>query len=281
MKNLRVSSQVPDDFFDSVVDSKRNSATDPNYKTRLASYKPNVRNHFRDYDSRFFSSTLASISPVGYVGQEKADFLKLYRYRDNIFQRLKTEVTTSSSGRIINTCQNCTINAVNSLDHVIPKEELSEFSVHPKNLFPSCGECNGIKNRFWRNGGRLIFLNLYSDILPDLQYLFPTVTFINNLPEVSFSIANTNGISPALYSIIETHYSDLRLLERFELNSNEVITNLENQVLSNKGRLPRQEVIDSIVEHHNLNRGTLGHNHWKSLLSIELTKCQLYMDSLF
>lgn len=281
MKNLNVSAQIPNDFFDSAINAKNYSSSDPDYKTRLETYKANIRNHFDDYNNRYSINTLGSVIPAGYEGQEKKDLLKLYSYGNKLFQGLKTEVTTTPSNRIINTCQNCTINEVNSLDHIIPKEELSEFSVHPKNLFPSCSQCNGKKNRFWRNGNQLLFLNLYIDYLPDLQYLFVSSNFTNGFPEVDFSISNPNGIDPVLFSIIETHYDRLDLIKRFKLNSNEVITNLENQILSNKTRLPREEVIDSIVEYHNRNRNSLGYNHWKSLLSIELTNCRPYMDSLF
>ncbi len=281
MKNLDVSSEVPDDFFDSVVSTKRNSAQDPNYKTRLESYKPNIRNHFTDYSTRFNNNSLALINPQGYVDPVKADLLRLYKYDTPLMQKLKVEVTTSDTGRIINTCQNCTINSVNSLDHIIPKEELSEFSVHPKNLFPSCSECNGKKNRFWKNGGQLLFLNLYTHTLPNLQFLFPTISYTNGLPEVDFSLANPNGVDAVLYSIIETHYTRLNLLNRFKMNSNEVITNVEHQILANKNILARQQIIDVIIEQNNRNRATLGFNHWKSLLSIELTSCNPYMDSLF
>ena len=281
MKNLNVSSEVPDDFFDSVVSSKKNSLQDPNYKTRLESYKPNIRTHFTDYSTRFNNDSLALINPQGYTDPTKADLLRLYKYDSKLMQKLKVEVTTSDNGRIINTCQNCTINSVNTLDHIIPKEEFSEFSVHPKNLFPSCSECNGKKNMFWKNGSQLFFLNPYTNTLPNLQYLFPTVIYSDGLPEVDFSLANPNGVDAVLYSIIDTHYTRLNLLNRFKLNSNEVITNTEHQILANKNILPRQQIIDVIKEQNNRNRITLGFNHWKSLLAIELTNCQPYMDSLF
>ncbi|WP_339629667.1 hypothetical protein [uncultured Maribacter sp.] len=281
MNNLNVSSEDPDDFFDRVLASKKNSAKDVNYKSRVNTYKPNIRRHFADYNYRFISGSLGATTSQGYVDPVKKDLLRLYRYDTPLMQKLKVEVTTSSNDRIINTCQNCTINAVNSLDHVLPKEELSEFSVHPKNLFPSCTECNGKKNKFWQDGGQLLFLNLYTDTLPNLQYLFVSVSFVDGLPGCKFTIGNPNGIDPLLYSVIETHYTRLGLLRRFEMNTNEVITNIEHQILVNKGRLPRQDIIDVIIEHNNLNRSSLGFNHWKSLLSIELTNCQPYMDTLF
>lgn len=281
MKNLNVSSEVPSEFFDSVLASKKNTSGDPTYKARVNEYKANIINHFADYDLRFLNNTLATITPQGYSGQEKEDLLRLYKYGSKPMQRLKVEVTTDINNRIINTCQNCTINAVNSLDHVTPKEELSEFAVHPKNLFPSCTQCNGKKSIYWRSGGQLLFLNLYTDILPNVQYLFVNINYVDNLPLANFSLVNTAGINSALFSTIETHYDRLNLLKRFALSSNEVITDVESEILANKNKLPRQDVIDSVVEHHNLNRNELGFNHWKSLLSIELTNCVPYMDALF
>ncbi len=281
MKNLNCSNKTPIDFFDEVLKSKRNSSKDPTYKTRVESYKPEINVHFTDYNNRYSNGTLIEITPKGYTGQTKDDLLDLYKYKNSVIQKLKTEVTTYGTNRTINTCQNCTINPINSIDHIIPKEEVSEFSVHPKNLFPSCTECNSIKNKFWRDGSQFLFLNLYIDPLPNLQFLFPVVNFVRETPDINFSINNPNGINPQLYSVILSHYTRLKLISRFKLDSDGVVSDLEFRISSLKNRLDQQGVIDSILEFENSKRNSSGYNYWKSLLTIELIKCQPYMDSLF
>lgn len=281
MINLKTYEVNSDDFFDSVLNSKRNSKKDPDYKERVEGFKPNVRTHFSDYDLRFSNGTLADITLQDYDGQVKKDLLKLYSYRNSVIQELKTKVTTSDAGRVINTCQNCTINSVNSLDHIVPKEEASEFSVHPKNLFPSCTECNDKKNKFWRDGGQFIFLNLYTFTLPNVQYLFPQINYTNGIPIVKFEILNSNNITQNVFDVIERHYDRLDLQSRFTLKSDEVISELECNIGSLKGLLPRQQVLDSIVDSENQKRIIFGHNYWKSLLTIELTRCVDFMDDLF
>ncbi|SFZ94449.1 hypothetical protein SAMN05428642_104187 [Flaviramulus basaltis] len=281
MRNLDCSQEVPNDFFDTVLASKRNSNKDPDYTLRVEGYKPNVRLHFDDYNLRFGSNTLVGINPIGYNGQVRDDLLKLYKYDNSVIQKLKTEITTSINGRIINSCQNCTINAVNSLDHIVPKEEASEFSVHPKNLFPSCSQCNGIKNRFWRENGQFLFLNLYTDSLPNLQYLFPIVNYNNGVPEINFSINNPNGIDGHLYNIISSHYTRLDLINRFILDADGVVSDLQYRIHSLKGELSRQQIIDSIINYENAKRANNGYNYWKSLLTIELVNCKALMDFFF
>lgn len=76
----------------------------------------------------------------------------------------------------MDTCQYCTLNSVNTLDHIIPKENYPEYAVHPKNLFPACSQCNSKKSNKWLdNNNNFEFINLYSHDLPNLQYLLQTL----------------------------------------------------------------------------------------------------------
>jgi hypothetical protein len=84
-----------------------------------------------------------------------------------------------------------------------------------------------------------------------------------------------------VFDVIERHYDRLDLQSRFTLKSDEVISELECNIGSLKGLLPRQQVLDSIVDSENQKRIIFGHNYWKSLLTIELTRCVDFMDDLF
>ncbi|WP_010181243.1 hypothetical protein [Aquimarina agarilytica] len=281
MKNIKHSLINPHDFFDDVLSSKRNSSSDPDYKLRIEKLKPNIKRLFNNYDDKFSNRELALINPIGYTGRDKQDLLKLYKYGTKPFQKLKVEITTDENNIINNTCQNCSINEVNTLDHFVPKEEICEFSVHPKNLFPSCSFCNGKKNRFWRDESGTLFLNLYCDTIPDIQYLFVKLTFNSGEIEFEFYLENINRIQEDLFSLIESHYLKLGLLSRFKLSSNEVISDLEHTIISNRHLAPKQDIIDSIKAKHNLNRRKLGFNYWKSILSLALIDCEKYVDSIF
>ena len=161
MNNLKNSTINAITFFDDVVNLKKNTKSDPTYKVRVNLLRNDIQNKFNEYDTLFVKNNLVTINPFGYTNQDKVDLLKLYSYQSKIIQKLKNSITTTEHNRIINTCQNCTISEVNSFDHIIPKNEFPEFSVNPKNLFPSCTICNGYKSEVWRHNGTNLFLNLY------------------------------------------------------------------------------------------------------------------------
>lgn len=280
MRNLKNKDLEPIDFFDKILSNKRNSNKDRSYKDRVKNLRPNVSLKYDEYDNFFKNDNLVSLASHGYNGSDKEDLLKMYNYSNSVIQKLKTDITTEK-GRIINTCQNCTINEVNTLDHLIPKGEFCEFSVHPKNLFPSCNQCNGYKNDYWRVNGSNLFLNLYINTLPDIQYLFISVNYINNFLEINFSVDNRNNIDIDLYKIIDSHYNKLHLMNRFKLNSHDVISDLVHSINIFKKVLDRNVLLDTIRDKINLDRTKLGFNHWESLLKLELLNTANYMDSLF
>ncbi|WP_220491502.1 MULTISPECIES: hypothetical protein [unclassified Pseudoalteromonas] len=58
------------------------------------------------------------------------------------------------------------------MDHVLGQTEFPEYSVHPKNLFPCCSDCNRKKSdKFVDDKGSQLFLNLFIDDLPKSHYL--------------------------------------------------------------------------------------------------------------
>ena len=150
MRNLKAFTDDSFAFYQNVVKNKRNSVKDPTYKARLTPLEANVKAQYVEYDKEFKTDTLPALNAIGYIGQSKEDLIALYSYSNSIMQALKNKLTTNEFNRKVNTCQHCTIGEVNSFDHMVPKGEFAEFAVHPKNLIPSCGKCNGYKSTIWR-----------------------------------------------------------------------------------------------------------------------------------
>ena len=145
MRKLKAYEQNCFDFHKKVLASKNNTKKDPKYKGRVENLDGDVTQQFNLYDSLFAINNLPLITNRPFDVQSTEDLKKLYSYDLNAIQKLKIKLTTTEAGRIVNTCQNCTINQVNSFDHFVPQSEFPEFSVNPKNLFPSCTECNSKK----------------------------------------------------------------------------------------------------------------------------------------
>lgn len=277
MLNLKHYSENAADFLTEVIKGKRSSPKDPDYKTRIDALAAGLKSHFTTYDTSFAADSLQLLSPVGYAGTDKSDIIALYSYHSAIMQKLKLGVTTIELKRVVSSCQNCTIGEINSFDHTVPQTEFPEFVVHPKNLFPSCSRCNSHKSKIWREKGNRLFLNLYIDKLPSLQYLFITINVKPGDIEASFSVSNPNGISKPLFDRISYHYEKLYLCARFSENIDKVVTPLKHCISSSLQSLTIEEAVDVAIETSNRNRKSFGFNYWKSLLELELLSSSVFL----
>jgi hypothetical protein len=270
MRNLKPYDGSTTDFFDSVIAGRNKSKKDPHYLTRIAGYRLDVLTAYKEFDVHFTANTLMAAASAGHKSPVKEDLIKLYHYKAKIFQDLKTKLTTDEYKRLINTCQNCTINAVNSFDHLLPKDDFSEFAVNPKNLFPSCTECNGYKSTNYQSGGNALFLNLTLDILPNEQYLFAKAVVSGAEIEVEYELDNPNGIAPGVFGVIASHYGRLHLTKRFNENSGDIITELINSILTYKDELSETKVRETVISKAERDMKKFGKNYWKARAVIAL-----------
>lgn len=277
MKNLNTHTDPAIDFFDNVLAAKNRTDKDPTYNTRISLLRPNIEATYTLYDVAFATNNLVTMAAHGYIAPPKDDLLKMYSYKNKPFQKLKTAITTTAKNRIINTCQNCTINEINSFDHLLPKDEFPEFAVNPKNLFPSCTQCNGYKSTIWRYNGATLFLNLYLDILPIEQYLFVDVTVTDTIDAI-FIVENRSNINPQTFALISSHYERLHLTDRFRLNRDDVVSELINTIKEMTLMLTEQQIREVLINKSNRDRQNLGSNYWKSILAIELINSHAFFE---
>jgi 5-methylcytosine-specific restriction endonuclease McrA len=280
MKNLNFYKDEAFAFHQSIITSKRATQNDPEIRNRLLALNNGIEKLYKSYKLKFDNNTLELLKPDGYNEQSKIDLLSLYSFKSTIIQKFKKGITTTATNRMINTCQNCTIGEVSSFDHILPKEEFTEFVVNPLNLFPSCSVCNSAKGKYWMRNGQRIFLNLYLDQLPDLQYLFVKVSYADSTFITDFTVKNPNGIDPILFDIIESHYHSLHLTKRFSDYNDKVIPKFQNSLKPYIGKLPLEDIIKTAKETIELNRTFLGHNYWESILELELLNNSNFLDSL-
>ena len=272
MRNLKPTSKESFDFHKKVIEKKSIKSGDLTYKNRLTSLNSKIESLYQLYQENFNKNSLEKLIAYNYTGKDKEDLISLYRYNAKFFQDLKVEVTTTADKRAILTCQNCTIGAVTSFDHVLPKDEFCEFVVNPLNLFPSCTNCNSIKSKNWFINGKRIYLNLYLDILPKVQYLFVDVKFEDLSFKTEFRIENKFSIDPDFFEIIYSHYDRLKLCKQFSDHCDKVITPLINDFRAYSKKLPFDEIVATTIEKEELNRNFFGYNYWYSILTLEIIK---------
>lgn len=281
MKNINNSKRNSLDFHKAIVKSKNVTKVDPDFKNRLIALDSDIELLFNNYQFNFDRNCLEKTVPKLFIEKSKNDLLSLYSYKSKLIQNLKAEITTTETNRIINTCQNCTLSEINSFDHILPKEEFCEFVVNPLNLFPSCTICNSYKGKYWSDNGKRIYLNLYLDKLPDLQYLFVDIEYEKETFGLRFYLENKYGINSELFSLIESHYKKLNLLERFSNNGDKVISPLQNQIKPYMKLLDINQIKTMSIETSNLNRNNFGFNYWESILQLNLINNSDFINSLY
>ena len=280
MRNLNHSKKDCLDFHKAVVSSKNVTKLDPTLKIRLLSLENDIELLYNNYKLKFDANCLEKTVSNSFPASNKNDLLSLYNYKSKLIQELKSEITTTETNRIINTCQNCTLSEINSFDHILPKEEFSEFVVNPLNLFPSCTICNSYKGKIWNQNGNKIYLNLYLDNLPQLQYLYVDIEYEKNTFGLKFYLENKFGIEDGLFSLIKSHYERLHLLKRFSDNGDKVISPLRNQIKPYLKLLDINEIKSMSIETSNLNRTVFGFNYWQSILELSLINNTNFINSL-
>lgn len=273
MLNLKPFTDDSFSFYEGITASKRNSQNKPKLRQELEAISDIQRKNFKHYDEVFCSNDLSTIKPAQYNNIDKSNLQSLYKYDKKQIQKLKNILTEHPKDvtRILSTCQNCTINEVDSMDHILAKSAFPEFSVHPKNLFPCCGTCNRKKSdKFIDNKGKQIFLNLFLDNLPHSRYLF--VKFDKNwFPR--FELKKPDDVSNESFDLIQSHYFHLDLLNRFSDASGKYITKLQYEIKNYGANLVVQKTEEYCAD-LSLH---LGFNHREIVLHRELMKSDQFI----
>lgn len=280
MINLKAYAGSSNEFLDKVIASKRKKKDEksPYYKDRVLDMTPLIYTQYKIYDLEHLKNNLISLKQINFSESQKDDLLELYRYSSKPFIELKNQLTQLPNNRFFNTCQYCTINSINTLDHIVPKSKFPEYAVHPKNLFPACSECNSSKTEKWLKNNTLEFLNLYLDQLPDKQYLFVNIKNSNGTFDVNFYLENRNNIDTEKFERIFRHFTNLNLLERFNKKSNEIISEFENTILPNVKSLGLEECLTYVKNKINLERNRIGINHYKNVIELELCEGNAFRE---
>lgn len=94
-------------------------------------------------------------------------------------------------------CPFCSHRQPRTLDHYLPKETFSEFSIFSANLVPCCRDCNSEKL------GRVLseeeqLLHPYFDSISDFDWLDCDISYMNGAPIYRFFVANIGIPEPLL-----------------------------------------------------------------------------------
>ncbi len=144
------------------------------------------------------------------------------------------------------------------MDHILPHQQYKEYSVHARNLIPCCTDCN-------RRKDEEEILNLYTDILPEVEYLFMDVQANGDTLSCSFRLDNSQGfVHPALFARIMKHYNRLSLFDRMKDMAESHLTRFVIQINKQYFEAGKDSVVDTILEEVVELRKAYGFNYWEA-----------------
>ncbi len=278
MRNLTPFSDQSFPVFENAVNRKIDLVS----RNALQMAFPTMRIRFAEYDQQFIANTLEMIAVDGVHSGIRVNLLGMYSYNNEAVSGLRRNLEQLQPKTIRYTCQYCTLETAEEMDHVVGQAEFPEFTLHPKNLIPACSKCNRNKGQYWRVNNVRNILNLYLDTLPQIQYLFLDV-YIDQFNDLDFSFRLNRDptISEGLWSLLQRHFTKLDLLQRMKKeaikNLTEFQVRIRNQVAVGQSVLDITQVTLSTAADIRLNYGA---NYWKAVFEESLVNSVLFWNTL-
>ena len=277
MKNLNKYSGDAFEEFSNALKRKK----DPISKAKLEKIENQVKDAYDQYYTNFKSNSLHLQSSSQLFSDNKNELQSLYEYQNKVICSIKNNIKSQQIQSIRTTCQNCTINSVESMDHILPQSKYPELAINAYNLFPCCSKCNEYKNKKESTATIQEFLNLYLDKLPDVQYLFVDIFISNGELDFQYYLDNSSKkISSHFYSIIYNHYSNLHLLDRMQDSARTYLSDFISSIKPHYKRNPKEYVIETTLEDIEEDRLAYGYNYWKCSLKLALLNSKIFWDHL-
>lgn len=278
MKNLNYITVVEFDEFELIKNSKHKDL-----RVRLSSLKNSIESDYNLYLNSF--STIQNIGPSTYNVDDSAALRSCYLSKTAASDSLLTRIVDNQTTHFKHICPYCLLIPRITYDHYIPEGSYPVYSVLAKNLIPCCSICNSKKSGYWRINDSRAIIHFYNDLIPDIQFLFATLSFNqNNVPSVDFTLSQSTGISNDLFSIIQEHFNRLELCDRYsgsiDLVASDIIDDIED-MRNEFGDIVENEAISRIIlRNSNRLKQHYGVNYWKSIIMDLLANSTVFIESL-
>lgn len=281
MKNLSQPDVTKaDTLYDDVIARKRNK----DFIKRLSKYESYIKGRYITYKTNLM--TLENINKsIIVVDDDKEAIHSSFTssFKKNIKDSELKQVYDECKG----TCPFCGTSKLEEVDHYIPKEHYPEFTLYPLNLIPICNKCNKQKGDKFLDGANVRkFINFYADDVDDIEFLKVDIDFNSSDIEKSTKIKYIADFSKIqdvyVRQIVENHYRELNLLERYGDAAGDEISNLSlivsNQEDENEAEI-KNAVERTVIGGKNGQLKRAGKNDWKYLLYEKILAIN-YIDAL-
>lgn len=223
----------------------------------------NIINAYKQYRRDIPTVSISEIKKKAYLSLwEKS------KTRDEMLSEIKKITSTTL-------CPYCNINSSNdTIEHILPKSIYPEYSIFSKNLIPCCSKCNNLKRDKLKNEKNWKFAtyNFYEDNIPNKDWLKAKIEVLNSAPSIYFSISEEAD------DLFRNHITTLKLLERYQLDSNSIFAEVQSLA---KDQLCKNDFITLCTQMYNAKCKTHGYNNHAALIYKAMSQSKEYLDYLF
>lgn len=212
------------DHYVAIRDKKKDTT-----KTPLIAVHALITQLYSDYAQAVALNGLAGLVVNPQAAQVSGPLRACYDSPTQPLKKLKQAIRNAQPMRLLKYCPMCGTTLPRTFDHYMPAVRFPEFAVHPLNLVPCCATCNSTKDADWLNSaGARQYLHAYTDQLPNLQFLLVTLHQNAALKGVgaTFKIQRSGNLPNPLWQLIESHFSHLHLIERYDERGNDEIAEI-------------------------------------------------------
>jgi len=162
----------------------------------------------------------------------------------------------------------CATTLPSTFDHYLPTERFPEFSVFALNIVSCCSICNSTKRDDWLDvAGVRQYLHAFTDEIADADFLTVQLYEQADLRGVGavFRLERPQGIPAGDWNLLASHFSRLRLVERYDKLGNDEIVGIlaDSRVfIETGGRDARAFVIGQAADRLQAH----GRNYWRAVL---------------
>lgn len=175
-------------------------------------------------------------------------------------------------------CPYCLSTVCSHVDHFLPESVYHGLVINPKNLIPSCHNCNTKKKaKIFKIIGQhpISFFHPYYDDLGDVLWLKANLVIEQNLLSISYSVDTSLHITEEILHKIKYTFDELGMASYLSNKAAETeLTTLMAKFRSKNFwlELSNQDIAITLDSDSKLFISTHGKNHWLSVLYAELSK---------
>lgn len=239
-------------------------------KTELQDIGVPVHDCYLNYERHFKQNDLEYMPKARVGGEHRDVLLGLYGSQTKLVKDFRKRYFEINPQTYNNLCPYCVISSSGTTEHILPKEQYPEYAVNVLNLIPSCSDCNLAKgNDVLDDDGNKLIINYYTDVLPDVQFLFVDITANGGALKFEYKLLNKDYlIKDELFALIERHFDKLHLLKRYDEKAIQEMAEIRNTYLAEDFENEVQYDVFSRkqVKKCDLDVSEYGRNHWKIVL---------------